>query len=29
MVLAAPRVTFVETPATDVRSRGGFGSTGR
>jgi dUTP pyrophosphatase len=29
MVLVAPRVTFVETTATDARSRGGFGSTGR
>ncbi len=29
MVLAAPRVTFVEATATDGPSRGGFGSTGR
>ncbi|MBL8136253.1 MAG: dUTP diphosphatase [Acidobacteria bacterium] len=29
MVLAAPRVTFVETTTTDGPSRGGFGSTGR
>lgn len=29
MVLAAPRVTFVETPAAEGPSRGGFGSTGR
>ncbi len=29
MVLAAPRVTFVETATADGPSRGGFGSTGR
>jgi len=29
MVLAAPRVTFVETAIADGPSRGGFGSTGR
>lgn len=29
MVLAAPRVTFVETTTADGPSRGGFGSTGR
>jgi dUTP pyrophosphatase len=29
MVLAAPRVTFVEASSTDKQSRGGFGSTGR
>ena len=29
MVLAAPRVTFVETRVADGPSRGGFGSTGR
>jgi dUTP pyrophosphatase len=29
MVLAAPRVTFVEATTADGPSRGGFGSTGR
>lgn len=29
MVLAAPRVTFVEAATADQPSRGGFGSTGR
>ncbi len=29
MVLAAPRVTFLEGPPSDKASRGGFGSTGR
>jgi dUTP pyrophosphatase len=29
MVLAAPRVTFVEAATADAPSRGGFGSTGR